>query len=182
MPPKKKHQSTMDKFYGYSTISKTSNVEEISYIPDLNDEPNEDMEEEPVDDLEILGHDTEGQEGRSSSQRRKVSSKCEFQEEWKIKHHWVYSINVEDGKTRMKCRLCEKYKAQGPWGVGNGCNTIQYDVVITHSKSSNHQTSVQKKLFEIERLAKPIPEHIVTINESNKERVITTMKLAYFIA
>jgi hypothetical protein len=48
MPPKKKGQSTMDKFYGYSTMSKTSNVEDISYIPDLNDEPNEDMDEELV--------------------------------------------------------------------------------------------------------------------------------------
>jgi hypothetical protein len=58
MPPKKKSQSTMDKFYGYSRILKTSNVEEISHIPDLNVEPNEDMEEELVDDLEILDHDT----------------------------------------------------------------------------------------------------------------------------
>jgi hypothetical protein len=57
----------------------------------------------------------------------------------------VYSINVEDGKTRMKCKLCEKYKAQGPWGIGNGCNTIQYDVVTTHSKSSIHQTSSSEK-------------------------------------
>ena len=113
---------------------KTSNVEENSYIPDLNYEPNEDMEEELVDDLEILDHDKKGQDSSSSSLRRR-----------KIKHPWVYSINVEDGKTHMKCRLCEKYKAQGPWGVGNGCNTIQYDDVITHSKSSNHQTSIQKK-------------------------------------
>ena len=79
MPPKEKGQSTMKFFYGYSTISKTSNVEEISYILDLNDKRNEDMEGELVDDLEILGHDKERQEGGSSSPRRmKISSNVNF--------------------------------------------------------------------------------------------------------
>ena len=69
----------------------------------------------------------------------------------------MYSINVVDDKTRMKCKFCENYKAQGPWGVKNGCNTIQYDVIITHSKYSVHQTSNQTDLYENKRLAKPIP-------------------------
>ncbi len=80
----------------------------------------------------------------------------------------------------MKCKLCEKYKAQGPWGIGIGCKTIQYEA--THSKSSIHQTSVEKNLYETQRLTKSIPEHILGINEANKDKVITTMKLAYFIA
>ena len=78
-----------------------------------------------------------------------TTTKCEFREEWKIKHPWVYCINVGEGKTCMKCNLCEKYKVQGPWGNGNGCTTIQYDVLITHSKSVNHQTSFQRNLYEI---------------------------------
>ena len=65
----------------------------------------------------------------------------------------------------MKCSLCEKYKVQGPWGNGNGCTTIQYDGVITHSIYVNHQTSFQRNLYEIERLANPIPEHLVNIDE-----------------
>ena len=83
---------------------------------------------------------------------------------------------------RMKCKICDKYKAQVPWGIGDGCNTIQYDAVTTLEKSNIHQTSTQKNLYETKRLKKPITEHIVVISEANKERVITTMKLAYFIA
>ena len=83
---------------------KPSNDENISHILDLNDEPHEDMDEELLDDLGILGHDKEG--GSSSPRRRNTSSKHEFWEEWKIKHPWVYSINVIDGKTRMQCIFC----------------------------------------------------------------------------
>jgi hypothetical protein len=56
MFPKNKGQSIMDKFYGYSTMSKTSNVEDILYIFDSS---NEDMDKEIVDGLEIIGHDKE---------------------------------------------------------------------------------------------------------------------------
>lgn len=54
--------------------------------------------------------------------------------------------------------------------------------MTTHAKFVIHQTSTQKNLYETERFPKPITEHIVAISEANKERVITTMKLAYFIA
>ena len=156
MPPKRKGQSTINNFYGYSKTSKTSNVKDIPSIPDLNDDANEDVNEEFVVDHENHGHGKEGQDGGSSSSRRKAFSKREFREEWMIKHPWVYSINVEYGKIRMKCKICEKYKAQGPWGIGDGCNTIQYDAITTHAKSIIHQTSTQKNLYETERLAKPI--------------------------
>ena len=39
MPPKKKGKPTLDKFYGYSTMPKPSNVECIPYIPNLNGIP-----------------------------------------------------------------------------------------------------------------------------------------------
>jgi hypothetical protein len=41
-------------------VSKTCNVENISYIFDLDDETNEDMDEELHDNLEIIGHGMEG--------------------------------------------------------------------------------------------------------------------------
>jgi len=137
MPPKRKGQSTKF-FYVYFKTSKTYNVKDIPYIPHLNDDANEDMNEEYFVDIEILGNKKEGHDGGSSSSRRKAFSKREFREEWMIKHPWVYSINVEYHKNHMKCKICEKYKAQGPWGIGDGFNTIQYDVVRTHANSIIH--------------------------------------------
>ena len=67
----------------------------------------------------------------------------------------MYSINVVDGKIYMKCKLCEKYKPQGPWGIGNGCNTIQYDVT-THSKSCIHKKNVQKICMTLKVLKIPL--------------------------
>lgn len=141
----------------------------------MNDDANEDMNEEYFVDIEILGNKKEGHDGGSSSSRRKAFSKREFREEWMIKHPWVYSINVEYHKTHMKCKICEKYKAQGPWGIGDGFNTIQYDVVRTHAKSIIHQTSTQRNLYDTERFENPIKEHIVAISEANKEMVRTTI-------
>ena len=54
--------------------------------------------------------------------------------------------------------------------------------MATHSKSFIHQTSVQKNLYENKRLTNSIPKHIMRINDANKDKVITTMKLTYFIA
>jgi hypothetical protein len=143
---------------------KPYNVEYISYTIDLNDEPNKDMDEDLVDNLEMFGH----QEGGSSSERKmKTSQKYEFREECKVIHTWVYSINVANERTRMKCKICEKYKAQGPWGIGTRCNTIQCDAMVTHSKYFIHQTSIQKKLYETQRLTKSIPQHIMGINEAD---------------
>ena len=104
MPPKKKGESTLDKIFGYST-TREHNVENTSNIPDLNDETNKDMDDDLPDDLEMFGHGEKTQEGKSSGQRKRKTStttKHEFLEEWKIKNTWVYSINVEEGKTRMK--------------------------------------------------------------------------------
>ena len=59
-------------------MSKPSNVENYSHIHNLNDKPHEDMDEEILDDLGILGHDKKG--GSSSSRRKNTSSKHEFRE------------------------------------------------------------------------------------------------------
>ncbi len=81
MPSKKKGKSTLDTFYGYSTMEKPSNFEDISHvldlnvIPDLNDEPNKDIEEDLVDDLEMFDHQ---KRGSSSEGKRKNLSKHEF--------------------------------------------------------------------------------------------------------
>ena len=61
MPPKKKGQSTLDNFFGYSTTQE-HNDENTSNIPDLNDETNKDMDDDLPDDLEMFGHGDKTQE------------------------------------------------------------------------------------------------------------------------
>ena len=39
----------------------------------------------------------------------------------------------------MKCNYCEKYRMSGPWGLGNGCMTLQHDALVTHEKSVVHK-------------------------------------------
>jgi len=121
MPPKNKSQSTMEKIYEYSTMSKIVNVKDISYLSNLTDETVEQF----VDDLDKKGQDS----GTSSMRRRNTTSKLEFWEERKIKYHWVYSINVVDGKSHMMCKFCEKYKAQAPWGIGK-MDVIQFNMML----------------------------------------------------
>eukprot|EP01018_Ginkgo_biloba_P021260 Gb_15144 [translate_table: standard] len=83
-------------------------------------------------------------------------------------------------KQKAQPKRCEFCNAPGPWGNGDGCNTIQYDAVVIYANSNVHKASRTSWLYKVERLAKPILEHIANIDDVNKERVVTTMKLAYF--
>eukprot|EP01018_Ginkgo_biloba_P027926 Gb_38491 [translate_table: standard] len=169
MAPKKKGQPTLNHFFG---LPNTLKAKETSYDVidfDLNEDPN-------IDD------DDEVQEEESSSQRKqKAQPKRVFREQWKTKYPRLH-CNYCDGNPLMKCEWCELCNAPGPWGNGDGCNTIQHDAVVTHANSHVHKASKTSWLYKMERLAKPIPKHITNIDDANKERVITTMKLAYFIA
>jgi hypothetical protein len=69
--------------------------------------------------------------GSSSEKKRKTPSKHGFQEEWEIRYPWVYIISVAKENTSMKCKFYNKHNVEGPWGIGTGCNTIQYDDVAT---------------------------------------------------
>ena len=53
----------------YFKTSQTYNVKDIPYIPHLNDDANEDMNEEYLVDIEILGNKKEGHDCGSSSSR-----------------------------------------------------------------------------------------------------------------
>lgn len=81
----------------------------------------------------------------------------------------------------MKCKYYEKHKMSGPWGTGNGFANFQCDALITHKKLIIHKDTKGRWFDAIERRMKSIPDHIIQIEDGNRERVITTMKVAYFI-
>jgi hypothetical protein len=93
----------------------------------------------------------------------------------------VNYVRHEDTIT-MKCSYCEKYRMSGPWGLGNGCTTLQHNALVTHEKSLVHKDAKGRWINELERKMKPIPDHIRQMEDENKERVITTMKISYFVA
>ena len=112
--------------------------------------------------------------------KRKKKVKREFREQWKTKYKWLREAKHE-GKTVMKCIYCEEHKAPGPWGIGIGCFALQHDSLVVHASSSIHKLSQAKWIYGNERKAKPITEHIACIDDRNKERVITMMKLVYWM-
>ena len=73
------------------------------------------------------------------------------------------------------------HKAMGPWEIGTGCSTLQHDSIFIHASSSIHKLSQTKWICGNEKKAKSITEHIACIDDMNKERVITTMKLVYWM-
>ncbi|KAH7278993.1 hypothetical protein KP509_38G068600 [Ceratopteris richardii] len=117
----------------------------------------------------------------SESASQGSSSKCKFREVWKEKFPWLRHILVE-GNSIMKCEYCERYALRGPFGTGSGCVNIQHDSLVTHVASSSHKIAVAKWTCEMEKKAKSIPEHVTLIADANMERIITTMKIMYFIA
>ena len=117
---------------------------------------------------------------RSTQKKRKVKVRREFREEWKTKYKWLREAKHE-GKTIMKCIYCETHKATGLRGIDTGCSTLQHDSLVVHASSSSHKLSQAKWIYGNERKAKPITKHISCIDDKNKERVITTMKLVYWM-
>ena len=82
----------------------------------------------------------------------------------------------------MKCICCEKYISLGPWGAGFGCITLQLDAILTQVNSSGHKLCASKWISDVEGKAMSIPKHVSQLDDINKNKVITTMKLMYFIA
>lgn len=93
---------------------------------------------------------------------------------------WLNYVSFDD-KISMKCSYFEKYKMNGPWGLGNGCKILQHDALLTHEKALVHKDAKVIWINYIEGKMKPVPYHIRPLEEGNKERVISTMKVAYFI-
>lgn len=128
---------------------------------DVHEETNE-VEEEVGDNSEM-----------------KVQTKIQFRIEWLDKFAWLNYVRFDDEIT-MKCNYCEKYRMNGPWGLGNGCTTLQHDALVTHEKSEVHKDAKERWINALEGKMKPIPDHIRQVRDANKERVISTMKISYF--
>ena len=103
-----------------------------------------------------------------------------MKERREFKYKWLREAKHE-GKTILKCIYCETHKAIGPWRIGTGCSTLQHDSIVVHASSSIQELSQAKWICGNERKSKPITEHIVCIDDRNKERVITTRKLIYWM-
>ena len=85
-------------------------------------------------------------------------------------------------QTIMKCSWCKRYKIAGAWEIGRGCVTLQHDSIKSYATSGVHKHAMARWSCEMEKQAKPISLHVSEIDNANKNRVITTMKLMYFIA
>ena len=58
---------------------------------------------------------------------------------------------------------------------------MKHDSIVVHASSSIHKISQEKWICGNESKSIPITEHIVCIDDRNKERVITTMKFGYWM-
>ncbi|MCO5597856.1 hypothetical protein L7F22_051941 [Adiantum nelumboides] len=181
-PTKKLKQNTLSRLFKWNVPPHTNsnqaplvNVErEIDF--DLNDDLHEDIE---LHGMETLDVSTIEKSSRNPSKEGPKLRK--FRPAWGGNNPWIRYL-IKDGKELMKCMYCEKYKMNGPWGIGDGCVTMQHDAILDHVLSNNHKLALAKWLCEVEKKAKPIEMHVEEIVDANKARVITTMKLMYFIA
>ncbi|KAH7444814.1 hypothetical protein KP509_02G093100 [Ceratopteris richardii] len=164
-PSKKKAQKTIASMFGWSAPSRGVDI-------DLNE------------DLDILGEqpiplDDSNRKSEIASQGS--STKRKFREAWKKKFPWLRHILIKDNSI-MKCEYYERYGLPEPFGTGSGCVNIQHDSLVTHVASSSHRIAIAKWTCEMEKKVKSIPEHASLLANANMERIITTMKIIYFIA
>ncbi|MCO5592298.1 hypothetical protein L7F22_046298 [Adiantum nelumboides] len=101
-----------------------------------------------------------------------------YRQLWEVSYPFLKLV-VNGDQELMKCIWCEKYKIKGVWGRGNGCETISKGAIRKHHKSAEHALGRMRWYSEKD---KKIPEHVVTMQDRCKDRVVTCMKLAYFIA
>ncbi|MCO5580716.1 hypothetical protein L7F22_034586 [Adiantum nelumboides] len=108
----------------------------------------------------------------------KKKKKRKFRAEWSHKFSFLKLLVIED-KEFMKCVWCEKYQQKGPWGKGKGCKTIQISAIRKHKRSPEHRFAQLKTLHEG---GIKLKEHMQVLGSKNQRRVITCMKLMYFVA
>ena len=116
-----------------------------------------------------------------SSKISNEKPKRKFRDTWRDKFSWLWCI-IQGEKTLIKCTWCEKYASPGPWGAGFGCITLQLDAILTHVNSSGHRLCALKWMCDVKGKPMSIPKHVSQSVDLNKNKVITTMKLMYFIA
>jgi hypothetical protein len=136
---------------------------------DANENQNQEQSHIDALDLEV------GSFGASSLKKRS------FREQWKLEFPWVRPIGV-DGITRLKCMYCERFGVNSPWGIGKGAKSLQRAALKGHNDTQIHKFSRTRWLAEQGRIGKPIEQHVQVISEFVKAKIITTMKLVYWIA
>jgi len=179
MSGKRKIQLTIGDMYGWkkgqtSNIENDSNTSEEVYNTQLQQQFDEifgSLSDEETNEVE---------EEVDNHKKMKVQTKRKFRMEWLDKFDWLNYVRRDD-EIYMKCSYCEKYRMSGPWGLGNGCTTLQHDALVTHEKSLIHKDAKARWISALERNMKPIPEHVRQVENANKERVISTMKVSYFV-
>ncbi|MCO5578402.1 hypothetical protein L7F22_032243 [Adiantum nelumboides] len=111
-----------------------------------------------------------------SKHKKKVGRK--YRPSWEVSYPFLKLV-VDGDKERMKCIWCERFKVKGVWGKGDGCETISKGAIRKHHNSNEHALGRMRWYSEKD---KKMPAHVVIMQDRCKNRVITCMKLAYFIA
>ena len=124
--------------------------------------------------MHILNHEA-NVEGQGSMKSRN------YRVEWKFKYPWVRPIDVL-GQTRLKYIFCEKFKASGPWGVGRGSVNLQNSGLLKHNLSNQYVYARTRWLGSQGKIARSIEAHVQEAMESNKDKIISSMKMIYFLA
>ena len=162
MSQKRKLQATIGEMYRW-TKGKTSKIQnnletcEETHNANVEQQLHEIFGSSSEHDVDEETNEVEEEVGDNSEM--KVQTKRQFRMEWLNKFVWLNYVRFDD-KITMKCNYCEKYRMNGPWGLGNGCTTLQDDSLITHEKSRVHKDAKERWINALEGKMKPIPDHI----------------------
>ena len=162
MAPKRKNQHTISSMFAWKM---PSNVDSNDINLNVN----------LLEDEESIRAESQ------SSENCKEKPKRKFRDAWRDKFPWLRCL-LQGDQTCMKCTWCEKYGSPGPWGTGHGCFNLQLHAIQTHASSSGHKLSSTKWMCDVEKKTMSIPTHVSQLDDANKNKVITTMKLMYFVA
>ncbi|MCO5567614.1 hypothetical protein L7F22_021308 [Adiantum nelumboides] len=154
-----------------------------SALEDLDEDVDiEDSSNVLQEDIELFGmscaHPPSSNVETNASNNDTKKKFRKFREEWLHKYAFLKRVVIDD-KEFMKCLWCEKYKQKGPWGKGKGCKTIQVSAIRKHKRSPEHRFATLKVLNEG---GMKMQTHMEVLSSKVQRRVITCMKLMYFIA
>ena len=126
MSQKRKIQATIGEMYGW-TKGQTSKAQNNLETPQETHNAHVEQQLHEIfgssfdDDLDEETNEVDEEVANNS--KMKVQTKRNFLMEWLDKFLWLNYVRCDD-KIAMKCNYCEKYRMNGPWGLGNGCTTL----------------------------------------------------------
>ncbi|KAH7294328.1 hypothetical protein KP509_28G067100 [Ceratopteris richardii] len=148
---------------------------------------NVEMQDAAHEHLHVIENDNEHVQNNlaSVSSQANDASKCSEMRKVKVRKYkrtWetefpFLKLIVDGDEEKMKCIWCETCKIDGPWGKGNGCKSIMKGAIRKHNRSLEHKLG-SAKWFSAR--GKKMEDHVSNLNDRNKTRIITCMKLAYF--